>query len=223
MFIWAINKDGKKVNINNYRNSDEARLDGPFHDTAELGLRLVPVFSDRKKRHFRVYRDVNTSSGSSDGMSMEHFVAQKVFEKRFRSHESLWVKYYKYDNSKCPGVKVDLKQHYDECIIEQSIQGFRADLLLRDSKGSSPDIMVEVWYTHRCEPQKINSGIPIIEFKIRSFDDLNEIIRNWGLIESDINKNQYNVRFFNFRNGRNCFPWPENGDDDSSYVPISKR
>ena len=28
---------------------------------------------------------------------------------------------------------------------------------------------------------------------------------------------------FACRNGRNCFPWAENGDDDSSYVPISKR
>lgn len=223
MFIWALNKNGKKVNINHYHDSIEAKLDGPFRDTADLGLSLVPVFSDQRKRHFRIHRDINVSSGSGDGMSMEHFIAQKVFEKRFRSQESLWVKYYKYEYSKCPTVKVDLKQHYDECIIEQSIQGFRADLLLRDSKGSAPDIMVEVWYTHRCEPEKINSGLPIIEFKIRSFDDINEIIRNWGLIESDISKNQYKVRFFNFRNGRNCFPWAENGDDDSSYVPISKR
>jgi len=223
MFIWAINKDGKKVNINNYRKPYEAKLDGPFRDTAELGLRLVPVFSNRKQRHFRVYRDVNTSSGSSDGMSMEHFVAQKVFEKRFRSLESLWVKYHKYENSKYPSVKVDLKQHYDKCIIEQPIQGFRADLLLRDSKRIAPDIMVEVWYTHRCTPEKISSGRPIIEFKISSFDDINDIIRNWGLIESDLSKNQYKVRFFNFRNRPDSFPWPENGDDDSSYVPISKR
>ena len=83
--------------------------------------------------------------------------------------------------------------------------------------------MVEVWYTHRCDPKKIDSGMPIIVFKIRSFDDLDKIIRNWGLTESDICMNQYDVRFFNFRNGRNHFPWPENGDDDSSYIPFKNR
>lgn len=223
MYIWAVNKNGKIVNINKYRNSNEAKSDGPFNDTDNLGLRLIPVMSDKKQWHFRIHCNRSSSSYGGGGMSMEHYVAQKVFEKRFRESESLWVKYYKNEHSLRPGVKIDLMKYYDTCEMEGSHLGFRADLLLRDTRGIAPPIMIEVWHTHRCDPDKINTGVPIIEFKIKSYDDISRFIRNWGLTESDLRKNQYDVRFFNFRNNKSLSPWPEDGDDDSTYVRFEDR
>lgn len=68
---------------------------------------------------------------------------------------------------------IDLKQFYDRCDIESAYDGFIADVKLYDSKGEYPiPLFLEIYYSHKCEKPKTESGIPIIEFLIKTEDDL---------------------------------------------------
>ena len=215
MFKRAINKDGKTVHIDDYPTREAAHADKPFTDTNHIGLKLTPVITDEKECHFRVVSGCTNSTGGGP-MRPEHFITQKMFERIFNSKEEFWVKYRRFPGPKYKHAwtKLDLKRHYDTCIVEGRVDDWQADVLLKDSTGLCPDILVEVWFKHRCEPEKIKSGHLIIEFKIRSFDDIFKRIHSWGLIEDEPQKMNYNVRFFNFRERTKELPWPEKGDEE---------
>ena len=78
----------------------------------------------------------------------------------------------------------NLKDYYDCCQEEVHIQGFIADLLLTNSNlESRKPVLIEVLVTHACEPEKIRSGLKIIEtINIESEEDIDDIIRI-GFIE----------------------------------------
>ena len=102
-----------------------------------------------------------------------------------------YEKYECYDNEY---KTIDLKKYFDTCNEEQSIKGFKADLLLSDStlkyKGY---ILLEIYVTHKCSERKINSGQKIIEIRISSEEDIENIIKG-NISEND------NIRFYGFAN-----------------------
>lgn len=69
--------------------------------------------------------------------------------------------------------------------------GYKPDLFLKDESDSNKCIFIEIAVTHKCEPDKINSGIRIIEFFIDSVDDIEAIIKN-NLIQSNEKTKMYN-------------------------------
>lgn len=75
-----------------------------------------------------------------------------------------------HDTNKCRIEKekpFDLKKYYDKCTEEKEHDGFRADLLLENSKDKNiRPIFIEIVYTHRCAPQKIESNNKIIEIDV---------------------------------------------------------
>jgi len=68
----------------------------------------------------------------------------------------------------------DLTKKFDKISEEKEIQGFYADILL-ESSTTEEVILIEFAVTHKCEPEKISSGLRIIEFQIEEEDDLNFI------------------------------------------------
>lgn len=87
----------------------------------------------------------------------------------------------------------NLKKYYDSCDIERSFEDFRSDLLIYNStKSDREPIFIEVCVTHPCSKEKINSGIRIIEFVIRSEEDIDFIIGS-TIKESNI------IRLYNFK------------------------
>ncbi|MBO4371615.1 MAG: hypothetical protein J5826_01660 [Bacteroidales bacterium] len=85
---------------------------------------------------------------------------------------------------------INLKEKYDVCEEESGYKGYIADLKLSNSQ--QPDIepiFIEIFVTHSCEPEKINSGIKIIEIKIEKEDDVLQPLNEFY--------NQ-NVKFYNF-------------------------
>ena len=107
---------------------------------------------------------------------------------------------------------VDLKNNYDTCEEEAGYKGFRADLKLTHSEYPEREpIFLEIFVTHECKPDKIESGIKIIEIKIDSeIDVLRPIIENEGSMVESKPYTPYNVktippiRFYNFE--RNVTP-----------------
>ena len=71
---------------------------------------------------------------------------------------------------------INLKDFYNQCREEQHIGPYVADLVLSNSENHNINpILIEVYKTHTCSVDKINSGHLIIEFLIESEDDINAI------------------------------------------------
>jgi hypothetical protein len=95
----------------------------------------------------------------------------------------------------------DITLHFDEIIEEEPFEGFTPDILLR-SKKSGEAIFVEMAVCHPCSPEKIASGHRIIEYALRSEEDVNI------LMTPGIQEGTPSVNFFNFvpkiRQGEFC-------------------
>lgn len=92
---------------------------------------------------------------------------------------------------------INLKKWYEKCEREQECiindHKFVPDLLLKKDDDDFKDcIFIEVYVTHPCEIEKLDSKINIIEIKIDSEDDLKTLFQR-EVLESD-----YTVRFHNF-------------------------
>lgn len=148
------------------------------------GTEMVPVlFKDgQKEDHFR--HKVNDLCNPETYL---HNLAKKHIAKMFETSKKFEVSYYahnecprtstcklleKYHFKDCSGVTlhtIDLKEKYDTCQIEGFYDGYRADVLLTNSKDESVrPLFIEVSVSHDCTPEKLASGNQIIEIKVRS-------------------------------------------------------
>ena len=91
--------------------------------------------------------------------------------------------------------KFNLKQFFIHCEKEKAYEknGHRyiADLLCRPKNDKNEPLFIEICVSHPCEQQKLDSGIRIIEFIIKSEDDIDEI-------EKNIIKESEKIRLYNF-------------------------
>ncbi len=109
---------------------------------------------------------------------------------------------------------IDLKTLYDTCEEEKEYKGFRADLILTHSEHPEREpIFLEIAFTHDCEPEKIESGIQIIEIKVEDDNGFSVPLKEQDIINMNLSlPNPYigelpPVRFFNF-NRKKCLPIP---------------
>lgn len=87
----------------------------------------------------------------------------------------------------------DLKKYYSNFIKEYCYKGFIADLYCENNKYPNSPIFIEIFVTHKCREEKINSGIRIIELKIESEEDIDNIINSNKLEEGK------KIKFYNFK------------------------
>jgi len=151
------------------------------------GQELLPraVDSKYKQPHFYHKEIVNCS-----GETYLHKLAKHVIKNKFDTEPTFIVEYdvteecnaveCKYRNYFCKRVfvpyRIDLKKYYDTCTEEAPVNGFVADLLLTDSKNPQREpVLIEVCVTHPCDEVKLNSGLRIIEIKIRDEKDISDL------------------------------------------------
>lgn len=121
-----------------------------------------------------------------------HKLAKRLIREKFEKDEPFEVGYYRdvicSDKESCPFSKADeclvnkletfdLKEFYDTCEEERSVGGFVADLLLTNS--SKPDrapVLIEIQVSHKSTPQKCDSGLRIIEIRVKSEDDITALL-----------------------------------------------
>ena len=96
--------------------------------------------------------------------------------------------------------KIDLKEFYDTCTIEATIDGFVADLLLTNSKDPSiKPVLLEICVTHPCDDIKKKSGLKIIEIHIKTEKDIYNLFSN-GILSENFNKQLGNIiEFISFK------------------------
>lgn len=120
-----------------------------------------------------------------------------------------------YEDYECKGFceldPIDLHKFYDTCLEEQHVDGYIADLLLSDSMGKikSP-IAIEIWHEHKSTQSKIESGIKIIEIRVKKEEDIDKFTTDL-LREHDVDFYNFNpkhkldcgqiIRFEYFRSG----------------------
>lgn len=106
----------------------------------------------------------------------------------------------------------NLRQYYNCCEEEKEYQGYRADLLLsHDQFQNRPPVLIEICVKHACTEEKRNSGLRIIEIKIQSEHDIDQLIEKSLLKEtSDYIGNSVRlddrIKFYNFKNEKEGNP-----------------
>ena len=176
---------------------DDVSKHGTFY-CLSCGKEMVVRLGDKKSHHFA--HKVNDVSCNLE--TYLHKLAKLLLKRKFqegnfeieisqyslckRSRNCLFE-----NNCKVLGdKKYDLKQYYNACEEEQYIDGFCADLLII-GKGQPP-ILVEIYVSHECSNQKINSGHRIIEIPINSETDIKYFYE-------DVITERAGVRFYGFK------------------------
>ena len=97
--------------------------------------------------------------------------------------------------------KYNLHDWYDTCEIESEYNGFIADVKLSNSKYSDrKPLFIEIAVTHKCEQNKINSGLKIIEVSLPKDTDDFSFLSELEEKKSFSKKNdELSIQFYNFQ------------------------
>jgi hypothetical protein len=85
----------------------------------------------------------------------------------------------------------DLTRHFDGVQEEAAVSGFVADVLLTSNQNDEK-LLIEVTVTHRCEQEKIRSGLRIVEVSVSNEDQI-------GSLVDGINAGANNVTTYNLK------------------------
>lgn len=129
-----------------------------------------------------------------------HNTAEKLLQQKFYSEEEKFevtmtvltqCHHYKdciFKEHTCSQSEVktfDLKKYYKDCLVEQKFGEFIPDLLLvpKDETKNDP-IFIEIWHKHKTSEKKMNSGNKIIEIRIETPEELEQLPKG-PITESD--------------------------------------
>ena len=196
---YAISKNGKLVSIFEIDAGDRY-AQGPYSCLA-CGNVMVPALGRVRKHHFKhkagrpidcfnetylhrlgkktlfeAISDAMTTGQKyplvrNRGIICDHFASQ---------HNIICTK------QQMPSPE-DLATRFDRVEIEKGLGGFVADVLLT-SQATGENMLLEIAVSHRCEEAKIESGLAIVEIKISTEDDIEQLK---GGIDTTLGSVQY--------------------------------
>lgn len=176
-YLYANNATGSLVDIANVTQENRDKYYCP-----SCGMEMSAVLGNKREHHFR---------HKGDSCSYErylHKIGKLLLKWQFEKNPKFEIEYYVTRN--CPNVDcclrdfncannneelhvINLKDRYNVCEIEGSYNGFRADIKLSNSnKPEVTPLFLEVAVTHECSPEKISSGIPIVEILVSNERDV---------------------------------------------------
>lgn len=208
-YRYAINERDELVDINNLSKDQSDKFFAV--DTRE---ELIPKLGSIRQKHFA--HKVNSGNPGSKETYL-HALGKKVFLDIYRNCLEKDIPYYlKYkSNNRCNRLEgeygkvcykeevklTNLCRNLNQIKLEKGDNEFIPDLLLFHPLNEKK-IYIEVAVTHTSSVEKINSGIPIIEFLIKSEQDI-EVISKFG--EQGFYREEQ-VRLYNFKSefNQNC-------------------
>ena len=214
-FHNATDTDGKIIHIEEVTKENRAE----HYYCIGCGGEMSAVLGDKREHHFR-HKEAHCS-----WESYLHKLGKMRLKQRFETQKDFVVKYYVehhcdksrgcklepiYKDKKCNRRELlafDLKKEFDTCEEEVTYKGLRADLMLSSKEHPEREpVFLEISVTHDCEPEKLASGIPIIELKIIDEKDvLRPLIEEDSLFGQSNPEHPYDfnalptIRFFNFK------------------------
>lgn len=154
------------------------------------GAEMIPKLGQVKARHFAHKADVPDCNPET----YLHKLAKLRLKEKFYSSEPFEIAYWQLvkcsNESSCPFFRedeckekklksFDLKKRYDTCQEEQHVGGFVADLKISSSRNPKlPPIIIEIYISHKCTILKKESGLRIIEVRIKEESDIQDLIYN---------------------------------------------
>lgn len=152
------------------------------------GGRMIARLGEVRNWHFAHHCD----DAACNTETYLHLLAKRLIKEKFENDSSFEVGYHRdvvcSDISSCPFAnkelchvhkleEFDLKKYYDTCLEEQFVGDYVADLLLTNStKPDREPILIEIQITHKSVSQKRDSGLHIIEIRIKSEDDIQTLL-----------------------------------------------
>lgn len=214
-FHNATDTDGRIIHIDEVTKENRAE----HYYCVGCGGEMSAVLGDKREHHFR-HKEAHCS-----WESYLHKLGKMRLKQRFDTQKEFVIKYYVehhcdkskgcklepiYRDKKCNRrelIAIDLKKLFDTCEEEVTYKGFRADLMLSSKEHPEREpIFLEISVTHDCEPEKLASGIQIIELKIADEKDvLRPLVEEDSLFGRTNPENPYDfnalppIRFFNFK------------------------
>lgn len=179
-YHYALDECGNLTDINTLSEEDRHA-----HNYKCLGCEaeMLPRMGQVRTWHFAHRGDEACSSET-----YLHNLAKRLVKEKFDSADAFEIEYHRtticsnletckfaveYDCKETKTEKYDLKEYYDTCKEEQPVNGFVADLLLTSSQKPERDpILIEIQVSHKSTEEKINSGLKIIELKIKTEEDI---------------------------------------------------
>lgn len=180
-YNYVLNELGRLVSI---KQAYLERNEGHTYHCIGCGAGMIARLGEVRDWHF-AHRGDEIHCGTETYL---HMVAKRLIKEKFEKNESFLVGYYR--DIKCSDIQTcpfandeechtykmetfDLKEFYDTCEEEKPVGDYIADLLLTNS--SKPDrepVLIEIQVSHKSTPQKRDSGLRIIEIRIRNEEDI---------------------------------------------------
>ncbi len=184
-YHYALDENNRLVSI---KQAYLERNEGHTYHCLGCGSSMIARLGEVRSWHF-AHRGDEDHCGTETYL---HQLAKRRIKEKFQKESSFMVGYYRgvkcSDMGTCPFAKeeecridkleeFDLKTYYDTCQEEQPVGDYIADLLLTNS--SKPDrepVLIEIQVSHKSTPQKKNSGLHIIEIRLRTEDDIDTLL-----------------------------------------------
>ena len=204
---YAVSKSGVLVHINEAHDNKEDCF------CPHCGCRMLKRCGNIRAWHFaHDYRYENDVNKECSYESYLHAFAKLRLKQWFEESKSIYLHYnvkavcqyakdclWKGTGDECSQIiekTFDLKTRLTQCKLEEPIivneDRFRADLLWSNPVNPNNDILIEIKVTHECSQKKKESQKRIIEFEVHSEEDVENIVSNDIIRESDI------VKFYGF-------------------------
>lgn len=210
-YQYAYDENGLLVSINDYdRDSSKSHT----FKCISCGNTLLPRAIGSKHRRAHFY---HKSIVECSGETYLHKLGKLLIKRKFDNSDKFLISYSATktcNNSNCKlrhldckvkeDVEINLKEFYDTCTEETNYNGFIADLLLTNSKRPNiPPVLIEIYVSHACDENKLNSGLRIIEIPIDNEQNIKEIEKSKILKVSwdpyVQNKKKKEIKFINFK------------------------
>ena len=185
-YHYALDEQGQTVSIDNVSNEDKSLH---TYQCISCNAAMIPRMGKVRKWHF-------AHKGTEEHCNPEtylHRLAKRLVREKFYNSKSFKISYYQdvecslfqtctfaeKGECHCELLKTyDLKKYYDTCKEEQPIDNYIADILLTNSKiPSIKPTLIEIQVSHECEIEKKNSGLHIIELRIKDETEISDLLK----------------------------------------------
>lgn len=202
-YRYATDEHGNMVDVLRLERVKGAAM--PAFACAGCSGTVVPVLSATRERHFR---HKATSERPCSRETYLHKLAKALVAESFQAAVAAgrpywlklevpevcrhWEKQFGFVCKRERGVRqIDLTRYFDTVSVEAGVEGFVADVLL-SSSATGERLLVEVVVSHECTPEKVASGLRILEIAIHEEVDL-------ALLPSGLDTRRYWCKLHGFK------------------------
>lgn len=185
-YHYALDECGNLTDINTLSEEDRH---AHSYKCLGCGAEMLPRMGQVRTWHF-----AHRGNEACSSETYLHNLAKRLVKEKFDSADAFEIEYHRtttcsnletckfaveHDCKETKTEKYDLKEYYDTCKEEQPVNGFVADLLITDSrKPERAPVLIEIQVSHKSTEEKINSGLKIIELKIKTEEDILALLRS---------------------------------------------